>query len=328
MQTGHLPRVRLAALPTPLEFLPNLTRVLGGPRIYVKRDDLTGLATGGNKTRKLEFILGEALRQGADTIVTGANLQSNHMRQTAAAAAKLGLGAVLLVADEKPCEINGNLLLDALLGAELRFVDADEEALDPLLEAAAEELRAAGKHPYVIPKFGSTALGTIGYAHAFLELTQQLNERELPMDSLVVAGKGGTYAGLLLGAKAMNSAIDILAMTIAAQQPGWRGEVSGLVAGGAALLGMSLQVGSEDMHILTEYSGGRYGLPTEGTVEAVKLAARTEGLLLDPIYTGKAMAGLIDLVRKGVFRKEDHVLFWHTGGVPALFTPQYRTLFT
>jgi len=327
MQIGRFPRVKLANLPTPLEYMPNLTRSLGGPRIYVKRDDLTGLATGGNKTRKLEFLLGEAVEQGADVIVTGANMQSNHMRQTAAAARRLGLDVVLVVSGERPDEVNGNLLLDTLLGADIRFVGGHEDDLDPKLDAVAEELSDAGRQPYVIKKFGSVPVGTIGYANAFLELVNQLNERNLAIDHIVVAGKGGTYAGLYLAARAMNSDIDIAAVAISELLPNWRGEVCDLIKRGGALLGVELDVKPDELHVLTEYFGEEYGAPTEGMVEAVKLTARTEGILLDPIYTGKAMAGLIDQVRKGAFRKEDNVLFWHTGGIPTLFTPQYRDLF-
>ena len=327
MQIGCLPRVKLAALPTPLEYMPNLTRSLGGSQIYIKRDDLTGLATGGNKTRKLEFLLGEAVELGADVIVTGANMQSNHMRQTAAAARKLGLDVVLVVSDEKPDEVNGNLLLDMLLGADLRFVGGHEDDLDPKLDAVAKELSDEGRHPYVIKKFGSVPRGTIGYSNAFIELVNQLNERDLAIDNIIVAGKGGTFAGLYLAAKAMNSDIDITAVAISTLLPNWRNEVSDLIKEGAALLGIELSVKPDELHVLTEYFGEEYGAPTEGMVEAVKLTAQTEGILLDPIYTGKAMAGLIDIVRKGFFTKEDNVLFWHTGGIPTLFTPQYRNLF-
>ena len=307
--------------------MPNLTRRLGGPQIYIKRDDLTGLATGGNKTRKLEFLLGEAVEQRADVIVTGANMQSNHMRQTTAAARKLGLDIVLVVSDEKPDEINGNLLLDMLLGADVHFVGGHEDDLDPQLDAAARELSEAGRRPYVIKKFGSVPLGTAGYVNAFIELVNQLNERELAIDNIVVAGKGGTYAGIYLAVKAMNSDIDVTAVAISELLPNWKGEISSLIEEGATLLGVDLSVKPDEIHVLTKYFGKEYGDPTPEMVEAVKLMAQTEGILLDPIYTGKAMAGLIDQVRKGVYTKGDNVLFWHTGGTPTLFTPQYRNLF-
>lgn len=307
--------------------MPNLTQRLGGPQIYIKRDDMTGLATGGNKTRKLEFLLGEAVMQGADVIVTGANMQSNHMRQTTAAARKMGLDILLVVSDEKPEEVNGNLLLDTLLGANIRFVGGHEDDLDPKLDAAADELREEGRHPYVIKKFGSVPMGTVGYANAFIELVNQLNERDLAIDSIVVAGKGGTYAGLYLAAKAMNSDIDITAVAISELLPNWKVEISSLIEEGAALLGVELSVKPEELHVLTEHFGKEYGDPTPEMVEAVKLTAQTEGILLDPIYTGKAMAGLIDQVRKGVYTKDENVLFWHTGGIPTLFTSQYRNLF-
>jgi 1-aminocyclopropane-1-carboxylate deaminase/D-cysteine desulfhydrase-like pyridoxal-dependent ACC family enzyme len=232
-----------------------------------------------------------------------------------------------VVSDEKPREVNGNLLLDTLLGADIRFAGGHEDDLDPKLDAAAEELSGAGRRPYVIKKFGSVPLGTIGYANAFLELVNQLNERSLSIDHIVVAGKGGTYAGLYLAARAMNSDIDIAAVAISELQPNWRGEICDLIRDGAALLGVELDAKPDELHVLTEYFGEEYGAPTKEMVEAIKLTAQTEGILLDPIYTGKAMAALIDQARKGAYRREANVLFWHTGGTPTLFTPQYRNLF-
>ena len=188
LQLGYLPRVRLATLPTPLEFMDNLSQNLGGPQIFIKRDDLTGLATGGNKTRKLEFLLGDALNQNANVVVTGANAQSNHVRQTAAAARKLGLDVVLVISDEEPSEINGNLLLDKILGAELRFVGGSEDDLEPKMDQVAQELSEAGQSPYVIRRFGSVPIGTIGYVNAFMELVNQVNQRQITIDHIIVAG--------------------------------------------------------------------------------------------------------------------------------------------
>lgn len=327
LQLGRIPRVKLAILPTPLEFMDNLSQSLGGPQILIKRDDLTGLATGGNKTRKLEFLLGDALNLKANVVVTGANAQSNHVRQTAAAARKLGLDVVLVISDEEPQEINGNLLLDKILGAELRFVGGAEEDLGPKMEKVAQELSEAGRRPYVIHKFGSVPKGTVGYINAFVELVNQLNQQQIAIDNMIVAGGGGTYAGLCLGAKAMSSDVDVTGVAISTRTINWKNKVSELINETAAYLSLDIKIKPQEVNVLTGYVGGGYGVPTEGMVEAIKLVAQSEGILLDPIYTGKAMAGLIDLIRKGIFNKKDKVLFWHTGGIPSLFTPQYRNLF-
>jgi L-cysteate sulfo-lyase len=319
--------VKLANLPTPLEYLDNLTQKLGGPQILIKRDDLTGLATGGNKTRKLEYLLGDALNQNADMVVTCANPQSNHIRQTAAAARKLGLDVVLVISDQEPTEINGNLLLDKILGADLHFVGGTEDDLEPKMEKIAQELREEGHRPYVIKRFGSVPIGTIGYVDAFVELVNQVNQRKITIDHIIVAGGGGTYSGLCLGAKAMSSDLNVTGIAISKRTLNWKKRISELGNQTAAYLGLDLSFKPQEVNVLVDYIGEGYGIPTEGMVEAIKLVAQTEGILLDPIYTGKAMDGLIDLVQRGIFTKQNNVLFWHTGGVPNLFTPQYRKLF-
>jgi len=328
MQLGHLPRVRLATLPTPLEDMENLSQHLGGPRILIKRDDLTGLATGGNKTRKLEFLLGDAKRQKADVVITGAGIQSNHLRQTAAAAKKLGMHAVLVLRDEEPPEINGNLLLDKIFGAELRFVGGAEEDMTPILERIAQELRAAGRRPYVITHYGSVPIGVLGYVNATAELIHQANQMQIKIDHLIISGGAGTQAGLCLGAKAMNAGLKITGIAISPRTLSWDVEVAQLVNETAAYLGLDLRMKPHEITVLNDYSGAGYGIPTDEMVEAIKLVAQTEGILLDPVYTGKVMAGLIDLVQKDFFKKDDRIVFWHTGGIPALFAPQYRKLFT
>jgi len=307
--------------------MENLSQYLGGPRILIKRDDLTGLATGGNKTRKLEFLLGDALHQKADVVVTGANTQSNHVRQTAAATKKLGMHAVLLLSGDKPSEINGNLLLDKIFGAELRFVGGTEDDLPPKMEQVAQELKAAGQRPYVIKHFGSIPIGTIGYVNAMLEMVAQLNQMQVKIDHLIVSGGGGTQAGLCLGAKAMNAGLKITGIAISRKTLPRDERVAKLANETAAYMGLDLRMEPDEITVLTDYVGAGFAIPTDEMVEAIKLVAQTEGILLDPVYTGKVMAGLIDLIQKGIFHNSENVVFIHTGGIPALFTPQYRKLF-
>lgn len=326
MELGHLPRVKLAFLPTPVELLENLSKELGGPQIYMKRDDMTGLAFGGNKTRMLEFLVGDALDQDADVIITGANPLSNHVRQTSAAAKKMGLDIILAISGEKPQEVNGNLLLTNILGAELRFVGGEEDGLNVKMEEIAEELREAGRRPYVIHKFCSVPKGCVGYVNAFMELDSQLKQQDIALDEMVVSSAAGTYSGIFVGAKVMKSDIRVKGIAISERADGWKDRLSELINGTGTHLGMDLNCKPEDINVNTEYFGEGYAVPTEGMVEAIKLVARTEGILLDPIYTGKGMAGLIDLIRKGVYTKDEKILFWHTGGTPSLFTPRYRNL--
>jgi L-cysteate sulfo-lyase len=327
MRFDEIPRVNLAVLPTPLEPLKNLSKILGGPQLFIKRDDMTGLATGGNKTRILEFILGDALSLDADIIVTGANPQSNFVRQTTAATRKLGLDLVLVISDEKPREVNGNLLLTTIMDPEIRFVGGHESDLGPKMEKVAQELRESGRNPYVINRFGSVPKGAVAYVNAFLELESQVKQLSLGVNKVVVSSAAGTYGGLYLGAMAANSDIKITGIAISERSENWEQTLTDLINGTADHLGLDIEFGADDINVNTDYFGGGYAIPTEGMVEAIKMVAQTEGILLDPIYTGKGMAGLIDLIRKGVFTKDDDVVFWHTGGVPSLFPPQFRELF-
>jgi D-cysteine desulfhydrase family pyridoxal phosphate-dependent enzyme len=328
LKFDDIPRVKLAILPTPLEPLKNLSKKLDGPQIFIKRDDMTGLATGGNKTRILEFILGDALSSEADIIVTGANPQSNFVRQTTAATRKLGLDLVLIISDEKPQEVNGNLLLTTIMGADLHFVGGHEADLGPKMEKVAQELRESGRNPYVIHKFGSVPKGSVAYVNAFMELESQIKQQNLGINKVVVSSAAGTYGGLCLGARVANSDIEVTGIAISERSGNWKSSLSDLINGTAVHLGLEIDFGPDDINVYTDYFGGGYAVPTEEMVEAIKLVAQTEGVLLDPIYTGKGMAGLIDLVRKGVFTKDDKVVFWHTGGIPSLFPPQFRKLFT
>jgi len=314
-------------LPTPLEDLPTLSQQLGGPRILIKRDDLTGLATGGNKTRKLEFLMGEAQQQKADVVITAGGIQSNHARQTAAAARKLGMDVILVLRGERPSEINGNFLLDEIFGAEFRFVDPTQVELNEEMARIAQELREMGRTPYVIPSSGSIPLGTLGYVNALIELIDQANQMRVKIDHLFVSGGGGTQAGLCLGVKATNLDVKITGIAISERPLHGEEAVAKLVNETTAYMGLDLRVETSEITVLTDYIGEAYAIPYPEMVDAIKLVSQTEGILLDPIYTGKVMAGLIDLVQKNHFTKADTVLFWHTGGIPALFAPLFRKLF-
>jgi len=320
MLREDLPRLRLAHLPTPLEEMPNLRQRLKGPRLLIKRDDQTGLATGGNKTRKLEYLMADALAQGADTIVTLGAAQSNHARQTAAAAAKLGLKALLLLREEEPRLRNGNLLLDDLLGAEVRWMGPQRRLPPERIAGVLEELKQAGQKPYLVPYGGSNEVGVLGYIQAMRELLDQLEESGLEADHLVVAtSSGGTQVGLTLGAKIYGYAGEIIGISVDLPREELLSNLVSLAQATAARWGFDLSLDRDDFIVYDDYLGGGYGLLGPPEVEAIRLLARTEGILLDPVYTGRAMAGLIDLVRRGTFRPDEVVIFWHTGGTPALF---------
>jgi L-cysteate sulfo-lyase len=324
MHLSRFPRVRLGHLPTPLEPMKRLSVNLGGPRLWIKRDDCTGLSTGGNKTRKLEFLLGEAIAAKADTIITQGATQSNHARQTAAAAAKLGMECHLLLEDRTGNDspdysLNGNVLLDRLHGATVskRHGGADMNAE---MEALAGELRAKGKKPYVIPGGGSNPVGALGYVNAALELVSQANDLGLKVAHVVLAtGSAGTQAGLVTGLVALNSGIPVLGISVRAPKEKQENNVFDLCRRTADHMGLSGVVKREHIVARDEYVGAGYGIPTPGMVEAVTLTARLEGILLDPVYSGKGMDGLIDLVRKGFFAKDSDIVFLHTGGSAGLF---------
>jgi L-cysteate sulfo-lyase len=321
---GPFPRVALAYLPTPLEPLPRLSAFLGGPRIFVKHDDQTGLAMGGNKVRKLEFLVGHARAQGCDTLVTTGGLQSNHGRQTAAAAARLGMACELVLSRMAPrsseeYEQSGNVLLDRLLGAHLRVLPAGQNP-GGVLDRVAEELRAAGRKPYVIPMGGSSPHGALGYVQALFELLDQAREEEVRIDAIVVPiGSAGTVAGILAGLAVAEKTIPVVAAAVmgtAQDREALARELTRQVLG---LLGRQAETACEGLSVTDRTVGPGYGIPTGEVIDAAKRTAQLEGLLLDPVYTGKAMAALFDLVRRGQFKTSDQVVFWHTGGAPALF---------
>ncbi|MBT5199091.1 MAG: D-cysteine desulfhydrase [Gammaproteobacteria bacterium] len=330
MHLAKFPRLRFAHLPTPLEPMANLSRLLDGPNIWVKRDDCTGLAGGGNKTRKLEFLMADAEQQGADTIITQGAVQSNHARQTAAIAAKLGYECYLLLenrtgSDDPDFLANGNVLLDDIYNARLSGFPAGTDMNEEMLSLA-EELRAAGKKPYIIPGGGSNRIGALGYVNAAYELVGQCNDQGLKVDHIVHAtGSTGTQAGLVTGLTAIHSGIDLMGISVRAPKEAQEENVYRLACETAEFIGSSAALNRSDVVANSDYVGEGYGMPTDGMIEAVEMAARHESILLDPVYSGKGMAGLIDLVRQGFYRREENIVFIHTGGAQAL--SGYRSLF-
>jgi len=324
MHLARYPRVRLAHLPTPLEPMERLSKYLGGPRLWIKRDDCTGLSTGGNKTRKLEFLLGDALAKGADTLITQGATQSNHARQTAAGAAKFGLQCYILLEDRTGYNspdytLNGNVLLDRLHGATISKRPSGAD-MNVEMDALAMRLRDEGRKPYVIPGGGSNPVGALGYANCALELLHQANEMRLKIEHVVQAtGSAGTQAGFVAGLAALNANIPVLGISVRAPKEKQEQAVFELAVRTADYFGAPGVVKREYIVANSDYVGGGYGVPTEGMREAVKLAARLEGVLLDPVYTGKGFDGLIDHVNKGFFPKDSDVVFLHTGGSAGLF---------
>lgn len=317
----QLPRVQLAMLPTPLEEAPRFSNELGGPPIFFKRDDLTGLAIGGNKTRHLEFILGEALQRGADTIITGASIQSNFCRQTAAACAKLGLRCILYLNGEEPDAPQGNLLLDYLAGADVRLVQVRQlpDLIAMCHEAAVTE-QEAGRNPIVVDLWhGIASLGSVSYVDCALELKEQFEELGLLSVSLYLSSATATQGGLALAARALDLDWQIVGISPIRTDLVPAEVVANLANEAAQRLQLDLRVAAADIENQEQYIGPGYALPTAEAREAVELVARTEGVFLDPVYTAKAMAGLIDHIRSGELDPSRPVVFLHTGGTPALF---------
>lgn len=324
MHLARFPRIFLAHLPTPLERLDRLSKELGGPEIWIKRDDCTGLSTGGNKTRKLEFLMAEALAQGADTIITQGATQSNHARQTAAFAAKLGLACHILLEDrtgsnDANYNLNGNVLLDHLHGA-TTSKRAGGMDMAAEMEVLASRLQGEGRKTYIIPGGGSNPTGALGYVNCAFELVSQANDRGLVIDHVVTAtGSAGTQAGLVTGLKALNSGIPLLGIGVRAPKEKQEENVFALAQRTAEKLGCPGVVARGDVVADSSYVGAGYGIPREDTLEAITMFAQLEGILLDPVYSGKGAAGLIDHVRKGRFTKGQRIVFLHTGGAAGLF---------
>ncbi|WP_201605330.1 D-cysteine desulfhydrase family protein [Psychrobacter sp. JCM 18903] len=321
MECNHIPRQSLGFFPTPLIALSRLSKALDGPTIFMKRDDNTGLALGGNKTRKLEFIMGDALAQGADCLITAGAAQSNHCRQTAAAAASLGLECHLVLGGEEPEQTSGNLLLDKIFGSHIHWAGANRKGED--IPKIVEQLTKQGKKPYVIPYGGSNELGALAFVEAFKELESQRESMDVLFTHIVFASSSGaTQAGLMLGKKILNSPAQIVGINI---DKGKTDKVPfdqytvALASSTASLIGANHQFTESDLTLNSDYVGEGYGVVGTLENEAIAMTAQTEGILLDPVYTGRAMGGLIDMIRSGKIKKTDRVLFWHTGGAPALF---------
>jgi D-cysteine desulfhydrase family pyridoxal phosphate-dependent enzyme len=313
-----IPRVRFANLPTPVESLPRLSAALEGPHLWVKRDDLTGLAFGGNKTRKLEFVLAEVQANGARTLITVGAAQSNHCRQTAALAARVGLDCILVLSGDPSMNTSGNLLLDRLFNAEIVWTNREERS--EVLKRTFDTAWADGRRPYLIPLGASNATGALAYAYAFDELMQQ----PVKPDWIVHASSsGGTQAGFLLGAQRAGWQGKILGISVDEPAQVLRKTVAVLASEASERLGEKILFEAEDVLVNDGYLGGGYGVMGDLERQAIQLFAQQEGLLLDPVYTGRAAAGLIDMIQKGFFKPEETVLFWHTGGTPALFAEPY-----
>ncbi|MBM3180351.1 MAG: D-cysteine desulfhydrase family protein [Chloroflexi bacterium] len=312
-------RLNFAHLPTPIEELPRLTEALGGARILVKRDDQTGLAFGGNKTRKLEFLVAEAREQGAKLLISAGAIQSNHCRQTVAAAARFGFDCTLVLTGEKPKQASANFLLDQLFGAEIITV-ADRKDRDRILQETFDNAVTAGKKPYLVPYGGSSPIGVLGYAFAMEEFMNQ----DTKVDWIVFGtSSGGTHAGFVLGQRVFDFKGKVLGISIDEPEAQLKTHVSELASQASEKFGGRIEFTGDDVLANENYCQAGYGVFGAGEREAIKLFASNEGLLLDPVYTGRAAAGMIDLIRKGFFKKDETILFWHTGGQPALFADKY-----
>jgi D-cysteine desulfhydrase family pyridoxal phosphate-dependent enzyme len=315
----ELPRISIAHLPTAVEPLPRLTQELGGPRLLVKRDDQTGLAFGGNKTRKLEFLVAEAQKHEACTLITAGAVQSNHCRQTAAAAARFGFDCILILSGERPSQASGNLLLDRILGAQVVWAQPEER--DAVLHKTVQEAEVAGRKPYLIPYGGSNAVGATAYAFAMQELLGQGVE---PDTIVFPSSSGGTQAGLVTGARLFGFAGHVLGISVDQPAGILQERVAHLAGEVAEILGEDIVFSPDEILVNDDFTGGGYGVMGNVEKEAIQLFARTEGLFLDPVYTGRAAGGLTSLIRNGFFRPGQTVLFWHTGGTPAMFAEKYQ----
>ena len=321
MKDAKIPRESLGFFPTPLVELKKLSQKLNGPKIFMKRDDNTGLALGGNKTRKLEFILGDALDKSADTIITAGAAQSNHCRQTAAAAASLGLECHLVLGGEEPKHLDGNLLLDKIFGAHIHWAGSNRKGEN--IPDIVKILKAAGKQPYVVPYGGSNELGALAFVEAFKELIEQAKHTDTVFTHIVFASSsGGTQAGLMLGNQLLKTAYQIVGINIDKgddDKVPFDQYIISLANSTAKLMTLDYQFSQADLILNSDYVGQGYGIIGTLENEAISITAQTEGILLDPVYTGRAMGALLHMIRSGDIKKTDQVLFWHTGGAPALF---------
>lgn len=330
MPLSAFPRISLAHTPTPLEKMENLSQHLGGPALYIKRDDCTGLGTGGNKTRKLEFLMADALAKKADCIVTVGATQSNHVRQTAAACAKLGLEChvILEQAVSDPDDdyaTSGNVLLDKLFGAIIHHQPKSDD-INSVTQEFADTLRAAGHNPYFIPVGGSNEVGSLGYAACGLELSGQMHQQDITAAAIFHAtGSQGTQAGLLVGLALANDTTRVIGINVSQPRPKQEADVLAMTDRVSTFAGVSQPITADKIECDGDYVGAGYGIPTPGMIEAVELTARHEGVLLDPVYSGKAMAGMISYIRASKFTPQDTLVFIHTGGTTGLFA--YKKIF-
>ena len=313
-----LPKLNFAHLPTPVESLPRLSEQLKGPEILIKRDDQTGLAFGGNKTRKLEYLLADAQAQGADTLITGGAVQSNHCRQTAAAAARNGFSCTLVLTGDKPSKPSGNNFLDIFLGAEIVWAEGADREL--VLQQTFDRTQGEGRKPYLIPYGGSNAIGALGYVYALQELLEQVDN---PDWIIFPSSSGGTQAGLALGGRMFNFKGKILGISIDNPASELSQKVAMLAQETARSISVDQTFSPEDILVNDDYLGGGYGVMGGPEIEALTMFARSEGILLDPVYTGRSAVGLIDLIRRGIITADQKALFWHTGGTPAIFADRY-----
>lgn len=319
LSIGEYPRVRLVRLPTPIQYMPKISEELG-VELYIKRDDFMELAFGGNKARKLEYLLGDAIKKNCDTIITTGALCSNHVRLTAAACRLFNLHPVLVLSTTGPKKVKGNLLLDALFDAEIKVMDFEGRDSQKVLEEVAKEQEAKGRRPYIIPSGGANKIGVLGYLNASVEILHQLNEMCVKIDYIVHStGSGGTQTALCLGMKALNSGIKVVGISCGPSRSVMLERIRRLAEESIEYLKLPVKLHDDDIIVYDDYTCGGYGIVNRDVVEVMRKIACLEGILLDPLYTGKAFMGLMDLVNKGVFEKGSKILFIHTGGLPLIF---------
>ncbi len=319
--------IDLAQLPTPIEKLERISKIFEGPQIYIKRDDLTGVGMTGNKVRKLEFLLAEALQNKCDYVITCGGYQSNHARATAVAAAKVGLKCLLVLRNSMSAPLEGNLFIDRLVGAEFEYITPEEYMrVDNVMLGISEKLKAKGHKPYVIPEGGSNEVGSLGYLKATEELAHQIKSLKLRIEHIIVpVGSGGTYAGLLLGKFLYDLPVQIHGINVCDDESYFINKISGLLKDMQKRYKLALKIDKKDISIIDGYVGKGYGLSSQEEIDTIKKVGRAEGVILDPVYTGKAMFGLSDQIRQGRFKPNENVLFIHTGGIFGLFPK--KTLF-
>jgi len=314
-------RVTLAHTPTPIERLSRLEKLFEGPELWVKRDDLTGTGITGNKVRKLEFLCAEAQREKCDVLITCGGVQSNHARATAVAAAKLGMKSHLVLRNSSSGDLDGNLFIDRLVGAEVTFISPQEyEQRDEIMARIADEWTAKSHRPYVIPEGGSNSLGALGYAVAMEECSRQLKSLKLEFDHIICpVGSGGTLAGMIMGQRLYDLKGTLYGINVCDNAEYFQERISGILREARKLFGLQMSIAKKDINVIDGYVGKGYALSRQEEIDLIKTVARVEGLILDPVYTGKAMYGLMEEIRKGRFKKSERVLFWHTGGIFGLF---------